>query len=224
MAPVFSWCASSTHGASLVSKLARIQAGTLTAPDMTVAEQVAFLRTILESSTEYSIVAKDLSGNIVAWNEGAHRIYGYESGDAIGKSAFILHHPEDVASGRAQAILDEVRWIGKWSEELRQVRKNGVVFTALVTITLRHAADGGPIGFTMISQDLTESQRTLKEFKESHEHNRWLIESNIDALMTIDTLGIISDVNRQMCEMTGYSRQELIGSPFKDYFTDPRRA
>jgi len=45
-----------------------------TAPDMPVAEQVAFLKTILESSTEYSIVAKDLNGNILAWNEGAHRL------------------------------------------------------------------------------------------------------------------------------------------------------
>jgi PAS domain S-box-containing protein len=136
---------------------------------MTVAEQVAFLKTILESSTEYSIVAKDLSGTILAWNEGARRIYGYESDDAIGKSAFMLHHPEDVASGRAQAILDEARQAGKWSGELRRVRKNGSVFTALVTITLRHAPDGSPIGFTMISHDLTESQRILEELKESHE-------------------------------------------------------
>src|SRR5690242_17986593 len=134
---------------------------TLTAPDMTVAEQLAFLNTILESSTEYSIVAKDLSGAILAWNEGARRIYGYESEDVIGKSAFILHHQDDVASGRAQAILDEVRASGKWSGELRRLRKNGSVFTALVTITLRHAADGRQIGFTMISQDLTESQRIL---------------------------------------------------------------
>jgi PAS domain S-box-containing protein len=55
-------------------------------------------------------------------------------------------------------------------------------------------------------------------------YNRGLIESNIDALMTTDPLGIISDVNRQMCEITGYSREELVGSPFKNYFTDPKRA
>ena len=50
----------------------------------------------------------------------------------------------------------------------------------------------------MISQDLTESQRILNELKDSHEYNRGLIESNIDALMTTDPLGIISDVNLQM--------------------------
>ncbi|HKV56442.1 MAG TPA: PAS domain S-box protein [Candidatus Binataceae bacterium] len=189
-----------------------------------VAEQVAFLESILEGSTEYSIVAKDLKGTILAWNEGARRIYGYEQADVLGKSAFILHHPEDVEKGVPQKILNEVRHNGKWSGELRRVRKNGTVFKALVSITLRRNSDGQPLGFTMISQDLTESQRILDELKESHEYNRGLIESNIDALMTTDPLGIISDVNRQMCLMTGYSREQLIGSPFKHYFTDPTRA
>jgi len=89
---------------------------------MGLAEQAAFLNSILESSTEYSIVAKDLDGTILAWNEGARRIYGYEAGDIVGKaSAFLLHHPEDVKSGRARAILEEVRNTGKWEGVLRRV-------------------------------------------------------------------------------------------------------
>src|SRR5437763_735482 len=51
-----------------------------------------------------------------------------------------------------------------------------------------------------------------------------LIESNIDALMTTDPLGIITDVNEQMAALTGCTREDLIGSPFKQYFTDPQRA
>ena len=74
-----------------------------------VGDQVAFLKSILEGSTEYSIVAKDLDGKVLAWNEGARLIYGYQPEDIIGKSAFLLHHPDDVKTGRAQAILDEVR-------------------------------------------------------------------------------------------------------------------
>ena len=46
--------------------------------EASIGDQVAFLRSILEGSTEYSIVAKDLSGTILAWNEGARRIYGYQ--------------------------------------------------------------------------------------------------------------------------------------------------
>ena len=55
-------------------------------------------------------------------------------------------------------------------------------------------------------------------------YTRSLIESNIDALITTDPRGIITDVNKQMEALTGCTRNELIGAPFKDYFTNPERA
>ncbi|HVB82238.1 MAG TPA: response regulator [Candidatus Binataceae bacterium] len=187
-------------------------------------EQVAFLKSILESSTEYSIVAKDLDGTILAWNEGARRIYGYGAKDIIGQNASLLHHPEDVAQGKRRAILDEVRRNGKWSGELRQVRENGSTFTAQVSIMQRCDPLGAPLGFTMISQDFRQAHRILDQLKESHEYNRGLIESNIDALVVTDACGVITDVNLQMCAVTGLERTELVGTPCKDYFTDPKRA
>ena len=39
--------------------------------------------------------------------------------------------------------------------------------------------------------------------------------------MTTDPRGIITDVNKQMEALTGCTRDELIGAPFKNYFTDP---
>src|SRR5207253_6978496 len=55
-------------------------------------------------------------------------------------------------------------------------------------------------------------------------YTRSLIESNIDALMTTNPSGIITDVNKQMEALTGCTRDELIGAPFKNYFTDPELA
>jgi PAS domain S-box-containing protein len=55
-------------------------------------------------------------------------------------------------------------------------------------------------------------------------YTRSLIESNIDALMTTDPCGVITDVNQQMEALTGCTRDELIGAPVKNYFTDPDRA
>jgi two-component system sensor histidine kinase/response regulator len=61
---------------------------------------------------------------------------------------------------------------------------------------------------------------------ESHQlrYTRSLIESNTDALITTDLSGIITDVNQQMEALAGCTRDELIGTPFKNYFTDPERA
>src|SRR6185503_8820730 len=92
---------------------------TSTLSGLDVSQQAILLASILRGSTEYSIVAKALDGTIIAWNEGARRIYGYDPEDVVGKAnAFILHAPEDVKSGRASAILDETLSVGKWEGSL----------------------------------------------------------------------------------------------------------
>lgn len=56
-----------------------------------------FIGNILESSTEYSIIGKDLNGTILLWNEGARLLYGYEPDEVVGKiNSSVLHVPEDV--------------------------------------------------------------------------------------------------------------------------------
>ncbi|HEV8595842.1 MAG TPA: PAS domain S-box protein, partial [Thermoplasmata archaeon] len=190
-----------------------------------VGDPLGFLQNILESSTEYSIIAKDLSGTILLWNEGAHRIYGYTADEVVGKmNAMLLHIPEDVESGNAQQILRMCLEKGTYEGVWKRRRKAGEVFTARLVMTLRRDVSGKPIGYLIISKDITEEEKLNQKLVDSQEYNRGLIESNIDALMTTDTLGIITDVNRQMEEITGHPRTELIGTPFKGYFTDPERA
>ena len=57
-----------------------------------------FLDNILESSTKYSIIGKDLEHRILSWNEGAHRNYGYTAAEIMGRNSNILHTPEDLQS------------------------------------------------------------------------------------------------------------------------------
>ena len=87
------------------------------------------------------------------------------------------------------------------------------------------------IGYLLIGTDNTarkqvedERQRLDQRLRDQHFYTRSLIESNIDALMTTDPRGIITDVNKQTEALTGCTRDELIGAPFKDYFTDSTRA
>ena len=115
-------------------------------------EAVDFITNILESSTEYSIIGKDLEGTILLWNEGARRIYGYEPDEVIGRAnSDILHTPEDVAAGRPREIMETALREGKWEGTFDRVRKNGQRFAARVVLTPRHDSSGAPIGFLLIS-------------------------------------------------------------------------
>ena len=87
------------------------------------------------------------------------------------------------------------------------------------------------IGYLLIGTDNTArkqieaDQKQLAQRLRDHQfYTRSLFESNIDAIMTTDPSGIITDVNKQMETLTDCTRDELIGAPFKNYFTDPERA
>ena len=115
--------------------------------------------------------------------------------------------------------------------EMTFLRKDGSRFPAIVSTTALRNERGGVIGYLLIGIDNTARKQADAEQKELAQrlsdqqfYTRSLIESNIDALTTIDPAGIITDVNKQMEALTGRKRDELIGAPFKSYFTDPERA
>jgi PAS domain S-box-containing protein len=104
------------------------------------------------------------------------------------------------------------------------VRKDGTTFIARVVVTPRLDSTGKPLGLLLMSKDISDELRLNRELEATQFYTRSLIESNVDALMTTDSLGVITDVNEEMARLTGVERDELIGSPFKTYFTDPERA
>ena len=115
--------------------------------------------------------------------------------------------------------------------ELTYIRKDGSRFPAVVSVTALRDAQDAIIGYLLIGTDNTARKQVEEERKKLDQrlrdqqfYTRSLIESNIDALMTTDPSGIITDVNKQMEALTGCTRDELIGAPFKNYFTDPERA
>ena len=181
-------------------------------------EAVDFITNILESSTEYSVIAKDLTGKILLWNEGARRLYGYEPDEVVGRAkSSILHAPQDVATGVHEQIMRAAVEHGKWEGTLTRQRKSGEQFTARVVITPRRDPAGKPIGFLLISKDISDEIRLTQ-------YARSLIEASVDPLVTISPEGKITDVNEATVKVTGASREKLIGADFADYFTEPEKA
>src|SRR6185295_16035291 len=115
--------------------------------------------------------------------------------------------------------------------ELTYIRKDGSRFPAVVSVTALRDAHNAIIGYLLIGTDNTarkqveaEQKKLDQRLRDQQFYTSSLIESNIDALATTDPLGIITDVNKEMEALTGCTRDELIGAPSKNYFTDPERA
>ncbi len=177
-----------------------------------------FITNILESSTEYSVIAKDLTGKILLWNEGARRLYGYEPDEVVGKmNSSILHTRSDVEAGLPQAIMGEALRNGKFEGTVSRRRKNGEQFTARLVITPRLDPNGNPVGYLLISKDISDEIRMAQ-------YARSLIEASLDPLVTISADGKITDVNEATAKVTGVPREKLIGTDFTNYFTEPERA
>ncbi|MBC7455653.1 MAG: PAS domain S-box protein [Massilia sp.] len=204
------------------------------------------LQDAIFNSANFSSIATDAQGVIQIFNVGAERMLGYKAGDVVDQltPANISDAQELVA--RAAALTVEFdcairpgfeALVYKASRgiediyELTYIRADQTRFPALVSVTALRDQGGKVIGFLLIGTDNTarkqvEAEQALldQRLRDQQFYTRSLIESNIDALITTDQRGIISDVNSQMEQLTGRTRDELIGAPFKQYFTEPARA
>ena len=204
------------------------------------------LQSAIFNSANFSSIATDEKGVIQIFNVGAERMLGYTAAEVMNKiTPADISDPQEVIT-RAKALSAELgtkitpgfeALVFKASRgiediyELTYIRKDGSRFPAIVSVTALREAQGGIIGYLLIGTDNTarkqvEAERMLldQRVRDQQFYTRSLIESNIDALITTDPRGIITDVNKQMEALTGCTRDELIGAPFKDYFTDPERA
>ena len=204
------------------------------------------LQTAIFNSANFSSIATDANGVIQIFNVGAERMLGYTAAEVMNQiTPADISDPQEVIA-RAKALSVELgtpitpgfdALVFKASRgiediyELTYIRKDGSRFPAVVSVTALRDAQDAIIGYLLIGTDNTARKQVEEERKKLDQrlrdqqfYTRSLIESNIDALMTTDPSGIITDVNKQMEALTDCTRDELIGAPFKNYFTDPERA
>ncbi|MDE1904190.1 MAG: PAS domain-containing protein [Alphaproteobacteria bacterium] len=188
------------------------------------AETKNFLDNVLQSSVKYSIIGKDLNRRILSWNEGARRNYGYTINEILGQNSEVLHTKEDIASGAVERLLAMAHEKGLAEGEFVRVRKDGTRFAANVVVTRRNDAAGNPIGYLLMSSDISEKRRAEEQLRSASEYARSLIEASLDPLVTISPDGTITDVNEATIKVTGVPRERLVGADFSNYFTEPEKA
>ena len=216
------------------------------AADKNLLEQTVSLQNAIFNSANFVSVATDAKGVIQIFNVGAQRMLGYTADDVVNKVVPGVMHDPDEIDARAAALSAEFgktinpgfeTMVYKASRgiedvyELTAIRKDGSRFPTTVSVSALRDSDAEIIGYLLISTDNTARNQAAitqsaldQRLRDQQFYTRSLIESNIDALMMTDTTGVISDVNQQMIELTGRTRDELIGAPCRNFFVDPVRA
>src|SRR5450631_4573888 len=167
-------------------------------------------------NSDDAIIGKTLEGIITSWNPAAERMFGYSSGEIIGKSIDLLSPPD--RAGEIECILTTVR-AGQHVDHVESVRirKDGTAITVSLSVSPIRDAGGAIVGASTITLDVTEARQAF-------ESARSMIESSLDALVAISPEGRITDVNEATVKVTGIPREELIGTAFSECFTEPEKA
>jgi PAS domain S-box-containing protein len=169
----------------------------------------------LVASSDDAIYSKTVDGVITSWNPAAETIYGYTADEMIGRDASVLIHKDWVDD--TPNILKRIR-AGERINHYETVRrrKDGRIMEVSLSVSPIHDGDGHLVGASSIARDITERTRS--------QYARSLIEASLDPLVTISVEGKINDVNEATIRVTGVPRDQLIGTDFSDYFTEPARA
>ncbi|MDF1557842.1 MAG: PAS domain S-box protein [ANME-2 cluster archaeon] len=189
--------------------------------DIALRESKAELDLIFQIAADGMIVI-DADSNVIKVNKTFIRMVDMDEDEIIGKKCY------DVFGGELCHSEDcplEVLRRGEQFDERESIKKrpDGKDIPVILNAA-RLERDGKFVGIVEDFKDITERKQAEKEIRELQHYNRGLIEVSLDPLVTFDHKGIILDVNEATIQATGRKREELIGTPFADYFTDPEKA
>jgi diguanylate cyclase (GGDEF)-like protein/PAS domain S-box-containing protein len=175
-------------------------------------------RSVAESATD-AIVAADQQGDMISWNRGAERIFGYTEGEVLGKPLSMLM-PEKFRPMHDAGIKRVVdggvaasKLIGS-TVEVVGLRKDGREFP----LELSLATWGTPTGrfFSGIIRDISER-------KKAEDKIRALLETAPDPIVEIDADARIVLANARTDKLFGYDREEIIKRPIEKLFAERSR-
>ena len=176
-------------------------------------EQLKFFGSIVESAND-AIIGKTSDGIVVSWNQGAERLYGYRAEEMIGRSLSVLlppDRPDELAS-----ILESVKK-GQRLEHYETVRmtKDGQQISVSLNVSPILDNEGQVVGASAIGHDITERKQVEEALSESQSRLASIIDSAMDAIITIDEQQRITLFNPAAEHIFGYSAAEVIGAPLE---------
>lgn len=187
--------------------------------------QAELLSGVLRAATEFSIIATELDGTITVFNEGAERMLGYRADEVVGRmTPELIHDRQEIAERGAELGLDPgfevfVALVRNGDAEMREwtyVRKDGTKIPVSLTVTAIRDTHGEVTGFVGIARDIAESRRAQTELRTAEELFRRTFEGAAIGVALVAPDGRWLQVNRALCDLLGYSADELLAGSFQE--------
>jgi PAS domain S-box-containing protein len=178
------------------------------------------LHLLVNAVTDYAIYMLDPAGRVSTWNPGAERFKGYSRAEF---SRFYTE--EDRAADLPSRALRVAAREGQFEAEGWRVRKDGSRFWAHVVIDPIRDEKGQLRGFAKITRDVTKRREQEVALFESEQRFRLLIQGVRDcAIYMLDRDGRVSNWNAGAELIKGYTKDEIVGQHFSNFYTEEDRA
>jgi PAS domain S-box-containing protein len=171
------------------------------------------LAAIVASSSD-AIVGKTLEGIITSWNRGAARLYGYTEAEALGRSISMLVPPDHLDD--ISLFLAQIRkGIPIERFETTRQRKDGSLLYVSLTISPVHGRDGSVVGASTVARDVTERKQAEERLNQSQGQLKGIIDSAMDAVITVNQEQNIVMFNGAAEKMFGYAASDVMRQPLE---------
>lgn len=179
---------------------------------------------LIDGVQDYAIFMLDRDGRIASWNTGAQRIEGWSAAEILGQDVAQVFPSEARDSGRPKQQLEIAAARGSFREEAERVRKDGSRFWADVAITALHDEKGELRGYAQVIRDISERKRASRDMADSRSRLASVVESAMDAIISVDTSQRIVLFNVAAVAMFGRPESEAIGMPIGQLIPERFRA
>jgi PAS domain S-box-containing protein len=180
------------------------------------------LQAHLLNTVEQSIIATDLEGIVIYWNQFAQKLYGWTAQEAMGRQIMELTTPEGM-SEQALEIMSQLRQGESWTGEFNVQRRDGVTFPVQIINSPISDDEGKLIGIVGVSIDITARKRqeeSLKELTRQLEQQSNVFNTTLSSITDFayifDRNGRFIYANQPLLDLWGLKLNEAVGKNFFD--------
>ncbi|GBF41712.1 signal transduction histidine kinase [Leptospira ellinghausenii] len=172
-----------------------------------IAKQANMLDNVLDA-----VIGTDFTQKINYWNKAAEKIFLWKAEEVYGKNILeILKTKYDTLSN--QQVIEKVNLEGSYIGEVVQEAKDGSNRNIEINLVLLNDESDLPIGYIFVARDISDRLKALKQILESEAKLTQIIDSAMDAIISIDNSKKIVLFNGAAEKMFGYESKEIMGKP-----------